>query len=75
MRPAKTYEPNAKRVALALWTTISFLVIGAMAAPLYLLRDALFAKADYLILLPFLFLYATSAWLRFAYSVGKRIKP
>jgi hypothetical protein len=74
MSSPKTYEPQIKRLALALWITFSVLSVGAMAVPLYVLRDALVARTDYLILLPLLFLYATWAWLRYAYGVGKRIK-
>jgi hypothetical protein len=70
----KTYEPHAKRLALALWITFSVAWVGVIAVPLYVLRDTLFAKTDYLILLPLLFLYAIWAWLRYAYGVGKRIK-
>ena len=69
----KAIEPRAKRLALALWVTFSVLWIGVMAAPLYLLRHTLFARNDYLILLPSLFLFATWTWLRFAYGVGKRL--
>jgi len=70
----KAIEPKAKRLALTLWVTFSVLWIGVMAAPLYLLRHTLAARTDYLILLPSLFLFATWAWLRFAYGVGKRLK-
>ena len=70
----KAIEPKVKRLALTLWVTFSVLWIGVMAAPLYLLRHTLAARTDYLILLPLLFLFATSAWLRFACGVGKRLK-
>ena len=69
----KAIEPTAKRLALALWITFSVLWVGVMAAPLYLMRHTLSARTDYLILLPSLFVFATWAWIRFAYDVGKRL--
>ena len=74
MSSLNTYEPLTKRLALALWITVSVLWMGVMAVPLYVLRGTLVARTDYLILLPLLFLYVTWAWLRYAYSVGKRIQ-
>jgi hypothetical protein len=66
-------EPKARRLALAMWATFSVLWISVMAAPLYLLRQTLLARTDYLVLLLSLFLFATWAWVRFAYGVGKRL--
>ena len=74
MSVAKAIEPKAKRLAVALWTSFSAIWIGVMAAPLYILRETLSAKTDYLILLSSLFLFATWTWIRFAYGVGKRLK-
>jgi len=71
---SKNYDPAAKRLALAFWLAFSLLVLGIMAAPLYVLRATLLSRTDLLILLPVLFLYAAWMWLRFACGVGKRLK-
>lgn len=70
----KAIEREGKLLALTLWVTFTVAWIGIMAAPIYLLRNTLAARSEYLILTLSLFLVATWTWLRFAYGVGKRLR-
>jgi len=70
----RTYDRRAKRRVLVLWVTFSVIWVGAMASPLYLLRDKLATRPSLLILLPMLFAWTTWLWLKIAIAVGRQIK-
>ena len=74
MAKARDHTRESKAMALAILLIGSLLLYALLASPLYIFRERIFARIDYIVLVVGPFLYVT--WLQFSLtrSAAKRIK-